>query len=60
MDQLQEVVKKNKEMYRIIVEWERGKKEIKINKNLIINNLIANLQDEEQMGKVLSHNNKRL
>ena len=60
MDQLQEVVKKNKEMYRIIVEWEQGKKEIKINKNLIINNLIANLQDEEQRGKVLSHNNKRL
>ena len=47
-------------MYRIIVEWEQGKKEIKINKNLIINNLIANLQDEEQRGKVLSHNNKRL
>ena len=47
-------------MYRIIVEWEQGKKEIKINKNLIINNLIASLQDEEQMGKVLSHNNKRL
>ena len=38
----------NSEMYRIIVEREQGRIEININKNLTINNLLANLQDSEQ------------
>ena len=47
-------------MYKIIVEWEQGRMEININKNLTINNLIANLQEEEQIGKALTLNNTRL
>ena len=48
------------EMYKIIVEWEQGRREININKNLTINNLTVNLQDEEQVGKILTFNNARL
>ena len=48
------------EMYKIIVEWEQGRREITINKNLSINNLIVNLEDEKLEGKVLTHNNARL
>ena len=47
-------------MYRIIVEREQGRIEININKNLTINNLLANLQDKEKMGHVLTSNNTRL
>ena len=42
-EQIKEPVKENKEMYKIIVEWEQGRREININKNLTINNLTANL-----------------
>ena len=59
-EQIKENVKENMEMYKIIVEWEQGRREININKNLTINNLTVNLQDEEQVGKVLTHNNARL
>ena len=44
-------------MYKIIVEREQGRMETNINKNLTINNLIANLMDKEQMGQVLTLNN---
>ena len=47
-------------MYRIIIEWEQGKREISINKNLSINNLIVNLKDEELVGKILTHNSIKL
>ena len=59
-EQINENVKENMEMYKIIVEWEQGRREININKNLTINNLTVNLQDEEQVGKVLTLNNTRL
>ena len=59
-EQINENVKENMEMYKIIVEWEQGRREININKNLTINNIIVNLQDEEQVGKVLTLNNARL
>ena len=42
-EQIKEPVKEIKEMYKIIVEWEQGRREIIINKNLTINNLTANL-----------------
>ena len=44
-------------MYKIIVEREQGRMEININKNLTINNLIANLMDKEQMEQVPTLNN---
>ena len=56
-EQINEFDKLNKEMYKIIVEKEQGRMEININKNLTINNLIANLLDKKQMGQVLTLNN---
>ena len=50
----------NSEMYRIIVEQDQGRREININKNLTINNLLANLQDKEQTDLILIHNSSRL
>ena len=35
----------NVEKYKIIVEWDQGRREININKNLTINNLSTNLAD---------------
>ena len=49
-EQIKENVKENMEMYKIIVEWEQGRREININKNLTINNLTVNLQEEVQVG----------
>ena len=37
----------NVEMYKIIVEWDQGRREININKNLTINNLSTNLADAD-------------
>ena len=36
----------NSELYKIFIEGTQGKLEININKNLTINNILANLQED--------------
>ena len=38
----------NSELYKIFIERPQGKLEININKNLTINNILANLHDDWQ------------
>ena len=37
----------NSELYKIFIERAQGRTEININKNLTINNILANLHDDE-------------
>ena len=48
------------ELYKIFIERAQGRIEITINKNLTINNILANLQDDGIMDYVLIHNNQTL
>ena len=50
----------NSEIYKIFIERAQGMIEININKNLKINNILANLQDDGIMDNVLIHNNQTL
>ena len=47
-------------MYRIMIETTDGKQEITINKNLSINNIIANLQPDPNKEKVLTYKGQPL